>query len=308
MMVARQLNLPPSGEEPRYRLVIDLAAVSEARFSQAARRDASSVSQRSELHLAAASPTIPEVSARPAPQGHEVVLEPARPDPGRYLIVIDPGHGGRDPGALAQSGLREKDVVLSASLMLKELLEEDERFEVRLTRTEDEFIELEDRVTRARNWGANLFISIHADAAANRNVAGGSVYTISERGEGRIDRESERNDWQIELEDGLSEETAGILETLTRRETKSNSGFFASLLLPELADAGPVVRNTHREAGYYVLLAPDVPAVLLEIGFLTNVADANRLADPARRRRSMIAVRDAIDSYFDRQDQILISN
>jgi N-acetylmuramoyl-L-alanine amidase len=308
MMVARQLNLPPTGDEPRYRLVIDLAAVSQARFRQAVQRDANSVSQRAQIHLAAASPTLPEVSARPAPQGHEVVLEPARPEPGRYLIVIDPGHGGRDPGATARSGLREKDVVLRAAHTLKEILEEDERFTVRMTRADDEFIELEDRVTRAREWGADLFISLHADAAASSDVAGASVYTISERGEGRIERESQRNDWQIEIEDGISEEVGGILEQLTLRETKSNSGYFAQLLLPELAEAGPVLRNTHREAGFYVLLAPDVPAVLLEMGFLTNGADAQRLASPAGRRRTAQAVADAIDTYFDRQDLILVSN
>lgn len=308
MMVARQLNLPPTGDEPRYRLVIDLAAVSQARFRQAVQRDANSVNQRAQVHLAAASPAVPEVSARPAPQGHDVVLEPARPEPGRYLIVIDPGHGGRDPGAMTPGGLREKDVVLRAAHTLKEILEEDERFTVRMTREDDTFIELEDRVTLARDWGADLFISLHADAAGSRSVAGASVYTISERGEGRIERESQRNDWHIELEDGISEEVGGILEQLTLRETKSNSGYFAQLLLPELAEAGPVLRNTHREAGFYVLLAPDVPAVLLEMGFLTNADDAQRLASSVGRRRTAQAVADAIDSYFDRQDLILVSN
>ncbi|MCI4644406.1 MAG: N-acetylmuramoyl-L-alanine amidase, partial [Hyphomonadaceae bacterium] len=310
MMVARQLNLPPTGEESRYRIVIDLAAVSQARFRQAAHRNAGSLAQRVQLHMvrSAAAPA-PSAASQTAPMGHDVVLEPIRPPRSeRYLVVIDPGHGGRDPGAIAASGLREKDVVLQAAHTLKDLLEEAGRYEVRLTRTSDEFIELEDRVTRARNWGADLFISIHADAAANRDVAGASVYTISERGEGRIERESERNDWHIELEDGVSQEVGGILEALTLRETKSNSGYFASLLLPELAEAGPVLRNTHREAGFYVLLAPDVPALLLEMGFLTNGADARRLAGASGRRKAMEAVRDAIDTYFDRQDLVLAEN
>lgn len=309
MMVARQLSLPPTGDEARYRIVIDLAAVSQARFHQAVQRNSTSLARRTQMHLANAAATVsPTVTAEPAPEGHEVVLEPVRRNEGHYLIVIDPGHGGRDPGAMTLTGLREKDIVLQAALTLKEILEEDERFSVRMTREDDTFIELEDRVTLARDWGADLFISLHADAAGSRSVAGASVYTISERGEGRIERESQRNNWQIELEDGISEEVGGILEQLTLRETKSNSGYFAQLLLPELAEAGPLLRNTHREAGFYVLLAPDVPAVLLEMGFLTNAADAQRLASPAGRRRTAQAVANAIDRYFDRQDLILASN
>src|SRR5690606_1208385 len=117
---------------------------------------------------------------------------------------------------------------------------------------------------------AELFISLHADAAGNSTVAGASVYTISARGEGRIDREASRNNWVIPIEDGTPQRLTGILSDLVKRETKTRSGEFAELLLPELEKAGPVLRNTHRSAGFYVLLAPDVPAVLLELGFLTN--------------------------------------
>ncbi|MEO0817731.1 MAG: N-acetylmuramoyl-L-alanine amidase [Pseudomonadota bacterium] len=305
MMVSRKLELPPAGDEPRHRIIIDLAAVSEARFSHAVARAERTVSERLASQRRTPQPQLASVDMAPA--GREVVLEPA-PRPGEYLVVIDPGHGGKDPGAVSSSGLREKDVVLSASLVLRDMLEDSGRYRVRMTRSDDRFIELGDRVSLAREWGADLFISIHADAARNSDVAGASVYTISERGEGRIDRESERNNWDIEVEDGVSEEVSGILETLTIRETKTNSGLFAELLLPELADAGPVLRNTHRKAGFYVLLAPDVPAVLLEMGFLTNLEDAERLSDPEGREASMEAVASAIDGYFDRQDRVFASN
>ncbi|MEM9740038.1 MAG: N-acetylmuramoyl-L-alanine amidase [Pseudomonadota bacterium] len=305
MMVSRKLDLPPAGDERRYRIVIDLAAVSDARFQHAASRVERRVADRLAAHRSVVDMQVATVNA--APEGREVVLEPA-PKPNEYLVVIDPGHGGKDPGAISSAGLKEKDVVLSASLALKDILEETGRYRVRMTRADDRFIELGDRVSLAREWGADLFISIHADAARSPDVAGASVYTISERGEGRIDRESERNNWDIDVEEGVSDEVSGILETLTIRETKSNSGLFAELLLPELAKAGPVLRNTHRKAGFYVLLAPDVPAVLLEMGFLTNTADARRLEDARGRRASMEAVAEAIDTYFDRQDLVFASN
>jgi N-acetylmuramoyl-L-alanine amidase len=156
--------------------------------------------------------------------------------------------------------------------------------------------------------GAELFISLHADAAGSASVAGASVYTISARGETRIDRESSRNDWKIAIEDGTPGQLNGLLEDLVKRETKTRSAEFAELLLPELAAAGPVLRNTHRNAGYYVLLAPDVPAVLVELGFVTNADDAKRLQSEKGRKAAVNAIAAAIDAYFDQQDLRLASN
>ena len=305
MMVSRRLDLPPAGDETRHRLVIDLVAVSDVRFARAARRAEDRVAARLAIHRTA--PATLADQNEVAPEGRDVVLE-MPPEHRQYVIVIDPGHGGKDPGAIAASGLREKDVVLSASLALRDMLEKTGRYDVRMTRSNDRFIELSDRVSRAREWHADLFISIHADAARKPDVAGASVYTISERGRRRVDGEAEKNNWDIEIEEGVSDEVSGILEVLTIRETQTNSGLFAELLLPELADAGPVLRNTHRKAGFYVLLAPDVPAVLLEMGFLTNPGDASRLADRQGREASMRAVARAIDGYFDQQDVIFASN
>lgn len=305
MMVSRQLSLPPAGDDPRHRLVLDLAAVSPVRFANAAQRDSAAAARRqAEVQAAAyAYPTAPSE----VPSVKPVILQPL-PEDGRYTIVIDPGHGGKDPGAIATDGTYEKTIVLAAARQLADILRTDPRFDVEMTRADDRFIELEDRVNMARGWEADLFISLHADAAANSDVAGASVYTISQRGEARIAREAERNDWHIPIEAGIDEEVGGILEDLLKRETKSNSGLFAELLIPQLETAGPVLRNTHRNAGFYVLLAPDVPAVLLEIGFLTNAADTNRLSNPARRGEAMRAVGAAIDQYFDRQDVIYAEN
>ncbi len=299
MMVTRVLNLPPAGAEPSHRVIIDLQTVSSARFSSVAKRDMRKLaSYQAKLRQAA----VERDFAAVRPEGS---LPAARRSGQKYVVVIDAGHGGKDPGATAVTGGYEKEITLRAALKLKALLETDKRYEVRLTRDTDKFIELEDRVTLARNWGANLFISLHADAAGRSTVAGASVYTISARGESRIDKESNKNDWNIPLEDGTPEQVSGILKDLVKRETKTRSGEFAEMLLPELRVAGPVLRDTHKNAGFYVLLAPDVPAVLLELGFLTNREDARRLQSNSGLDKSVAAVKRGIDRFFDQQDVLL---
>ena len=304
MSVARVLRLPPTGTEKSYRVIVDLDTVSDARFSSIAKRDTRRLAKaETEAEKAAEKQAALLASAGSAkPAGRK-----APPRSKGHVVVIDAGHGGKDPGAMAINGGREKDVTLKAALALRDLLEADGRYVVKLTRDTDVYVEHEDRVTKARNWGAELFISLHADAAGSSSVAGASVYTISARGEGRIDREASRNNWVIPIEDGTPERLTGILSDLVKRETKTRSAEFAELLLPELEQAGPVLRNTHRSAGFYVLLAPDVPAVLLELGFLTNSDDANRLQSEKGRQASVLAIKNAIDAYFDRQDMRLAS-
>lgn len=292
LMVTRVLTLPPTGSATDHRVIIDLDTVSAARFASVAKKDM--------RQLARAGAALAEAGQR-----QEVAAMRPGVSRGKYVIVVDAGHGGKDPGASAVTGGKEKDITLAAALQLKALLEADKRYEVRLTRETDTFIELEDRVTIARNLGANLFISLHADAAGKDTVAGASVYTISARGESRIDKESSKNDWEIPIEDGTPRQVSGILKDLVKRETKTHSAEFAELLLPELQQAGPVLRDTHKNAGFYVLLAPDVPAVLLELGFLTNRDDANRLQSRSGRQRSMQAVKRGIDRFFDQQEKLM---
>ncbi|WP_084399830.1 N-acetylmuramoyl-L-alanine amidase family protein [Henriciella aquimarina] len=295
MMVSRALSLSPTTAEPRHRLVIDLVRVAPIRFDKAAARDTAARTSYAAIH---------EIKPEPG-QGRGTELG-KRPD--EYVVVIDPGHGGRDPGASSHNGKREKAIVLAASLELKRVLERSGRYKVHLTREDDRYIEHEDRVSMARNWGADLFISVHADAAANSGVSGATVYTLSARGERRVDRTAMSNGWDMPIEDGTSQEVSGILADLIKRETKSNSSIFADLLTPELAKAGPVVRNSHREENFFVLLAPDVPAVLLEIGFLTNRSDVARLSSESGRRKMAEAVGRAIDRYFDRRDMLYAAN
>ena len=300
LMVARVLALPPAGREQSHRIIIDLQGVSAARYSSSAKRD------MRKFATFLADQRKSEVDRELASLRPDAPLAPsARVAGGKYVVVIDAGHGGKDPGASAINGGREKDITLSAALVLKKLLEADPRYTVRLTRDTDVYVDHEDRVTLARNWGANLFISLHADAAASRDVSGASVYTISANGERRIDKEANKNNWRIPTEDGTSKQISGILKDLVKRETKTRSAEFAEILLPELEKSGPVLRNTHRNAGFYVLLAPDVPAVLLEMGFVTNKEDSKRLQNSKGIRKSMSSVKRGIDRFFDQQDLLL---
>ncbi|MEL6258087.1 MAG: N-acetylmuramoyl-L-alanine amidase, partial [Pseudomonadota bacterium] len=226
MMVSRTLTLPPSGASNAHRLIVDLTAVSQVRFDRAARRDAPKYAKLSEAPKVASSKIT-----------------------GRKVVVIDPGHGGRHPGAIALSGVVEKEINLKAALALRAMFAGDPRFEIKLTRDRDQFLELEDRVTLARDWGADLFISLHADAAGARSVKGASVYTLAARSAGRAEEMAAEQDWNAPIETASSAEVVEILETLLERETRSNSARFAEVLIPELSEAGPVLRNTHRDAG-----------------------------------------------------------
>jgi N-acetylmuramoyl-L-alanine amidase len=233
-------------------------------------------------------PTAPFVAA-PAPQERLGRSAPRR------TIVIDAGHGGRDPGAVGVTGVREKDVVLDAALKLRGALE----YRVALTRDADRFVELDDRVRFARDQHADLFISVHADSHANREAQGASVYTLSENGAARAQNMMGAQNWDIDLGEARRDGVVGdILVDLAQRETTNRSAQFAQTVIPRLGQVAPLLRNTHRNAGFFVLLAPDVPAVLIETGFLSNVTDERRLADPRARERMAEAMAGAVDAYF----------
>lgn len=214
-------------------------------------------------------------------------------------IVIDAGHGGRDPGAIGATGVREKDVVLDAALKLRDALNHRGRYRVALTRDTDRYVEHADRVGFARQQDADLFISIHADSHSNREAAGASVYTLSERGADRAQTMMGAQNWNVDLGDAPREGVAhDILVDLYQRETINNSAQFAQAVIPRIGTVAPLLRNTHRNAGFFVLLAPDVPAVLIETGFLSNPTDERRLADPGARERLAEAMAGAVDAYF----------
>ena len=220
------------------------------------------------------------------------------------LIVIDPGHGGRDPGAIGQAGTYEKSITLKAGKELERQLLATKRYRVLLTRDTDKYIEHEDRIGLARTSGSDLFISIHADSTQSKRVRGASVYTLAQRARKRSQEIINEQNWIMDVDLSLQSDPVGdILVDLAQRKTITQSSTFANILVPRLARTTKMVGNSHREAGYFVLLAPDVPAVLLELGFLSNSDDETLLKSAAHRRKIMVSVVNSIDTYFKQQER-----
>lgn len=216
---------------------------------------------------------------------------------GRKTVVIDAGHGGRDPGAIGRTlNVYEKHVVLDAALKLREALRQRGRYNVVLTRDADRYVEHEERVRISRDANADLFISIHADANANTEAFGASVYTLNERG---VRRGQSMLGDSVDLgQDTVRPAARNVLVDLFQRETTNLSANFAEIVIPRLGEVAPLLRNTHRSANLYVLLSPDVPGVLIETGFLTNAADERRLNQPREREAMAEAMARAVDAYF----------
>lgn len=278
-VVKRRFLLPPGDGVDVYRYVIDLEARPGAK---------------------------PRIAAAPATVQAKAPAVPADPRPRstRRVVVIDPGHGGKDPGAHGAAA-REKDVTLAAARELKARLERTGRYRVVMTRESDVYIPLETRVAQARRAEAELFISIHADAGDSASLRGASVYTLSEQGSDRAARHVLNGEnWVRDVNlPGRDASVNRILLDLTQRATRNRSAAFARVLLERIGDRTSLLQRSHRDAGFVVLLAPDVPAVLLEMGFLTNPDDERALNDPKRRARLMDGVGDAIDAYFERESR-----
>lgn len=215
------------------------------------------------------------------------------------VIVIDPGHGGRDPGAIGRKGTQEKAITYSAAQELKAILTKSGKYKVIVTRSGDQYIAHEERLRIARAGGADLFISIHADSTENKSARGASVYTLADRAKGRSKRLVNSQNWILDVDLAKQSDPVGdILVDLAQRKTESQSEQFADILLKNLKGRTKLIGNSHRRAGYYVLLAPDVPAVLLELGFLSNANDEALLKSKNHRRKILNAVKGSVDQYF----------
>jgi N-acetylmuramoyl-L-alanine amidase len=286
--VVRRFLLPPGDGVEVYRYVVDLKA----------RRPAAEPARP--VQLAAAATATPARTPSPAAAERVAMISAPTTLLGKPVIVIDAGHGGKDPGARGADGTYEKAVTLATAKALKSRLEKSGRYKVVLTRDKDVFIPLAQRVRLARKAGADLFISLHADAGGDAELRGASVYTLSENGSARIAKRVMAHDQMFgEVNLPASDQAVNrILLDLTQRATRNQSATFAQLLLNEVDDVTPLLRGSHRDAGFVVLLAPDVPAVLLEMGFLTNAEDEKLLTDAAARRRIAAAVAESIDDYF----------
>ena len=221
----------------------------------------------------------------------------------KRVIVVDPGHGGADPGTIGGSGVYEKHITIAMARQLKNTLEKTGRYKVVLTRDRDVFIRLRDRVGISRKANADLFISIHADSIKNKKINGSSVYTLSETASDKEAAMLAEKENKVDLIAGIdlsgeSQEVTNILIDLAQRESMNESAKFATVLVRELKRSSKVLRNTHRFAGFAVLKAPDVPSVLVELGFLSNRTDERNLRSKAYRQKIASAILNGIDHYF----------
>lgn len=264
--IKRRFLLPPADGVDHYRYVIDVAPL-----------------DASDVRLTKASGAPPVKLRAPLPL--------------KKVVVIDAGHGGNDPGAHGAQAV-EKDLNLLAAQALKAKLERTGRYKVVMTREADVYVPLEDRVRVAQRADADLFISLHSDSAAEPNLRGASVYTLSDKAFARATRFVKADDWFMRASLTSDPGVSDILFDLTQRATKNRSATFAETLVAKLDGKTPLLRRSHRSAGFMVLLAPDVPAVLLEMGFISNSDDELRLRDPEQRERMIDGVAAAIDEHF----------
>jgi N-acetylmuramoyl-L-alanine amidase len=282
-VAVEKLDVAASSGGEGSQLLLDLVPVSRSTFLKEAAK------------LGTAPQQAPAVEAQP----------PADQADRRPIITIDPGHGGIDSGARARSGEEEKDVVLKFGLALRDKLMATGRYRVVMTRDDDSFVALQQRVRMAREKQANLFISIHADSisARSRGVRGATIYTLSERASDRQAEKLAEKENRADLIAGVDlteepDEVAGILIELAHRETKVFSSRFAQTLMSSVKDAMQMNTNPVRSAGFMVLKAPDVPSVLLELGYMSSKDDIKLLTSQAWRDSASQSMVSAIDAFF----------
>jgi N-acetylmuramoyl-L-alanine amidase len=283
-LIDKAFVLEPRDDQPA-RLVIDLVPTDEKTF---------------QAKLKESKPP------QPASEGAAVIPQaPPRAPDAKPVVVLDPGHGGIDPGT-NPNGVPEKEVVLAFAKVLKTKLAATGRYEVYLTREDDTFVPLRERVEFAQKKGAGLFLSIHADYFPNQaeKTTGATVYTLSDQASDDEAKElAAKENFSdalagIELPNDSDEVVANILIDLAQRETQNRSTLFARSIVGELASRSALHTRRLRSAGFRVLKAPDVPSVLLELGFLSNPDDEKRLTSEAWRDRIADGVVGSIDGYF----------
>jgi len=273
--VLRRFLLPPADGISVYRYVVDIAPQgADAAPAQAAPL-----------------PVVTQTVAQAAPLPEDSALR-------KKVIVIDAGHGGKDPGAHGAFSL-EKDINLASAKALRDALEKTGRYKVIMTRDTDSFVDLAGRVRIARNADADLFISLHSDSGGDGSTSGASIYTLSDSGTERAAKKAMvRGDWSLSDTTSSDRIVNRILIDLTQRATKNRSATFAQLVMDHIGESTPLLKSNLRQAGFVVLLAPDVPAVLLEMGYVNNDHDEKMLNDPRHRELMMGEVAKAIDQYF----------
>jgi N-acetylmuramoyl-L-alanine amidase len=285
--VQQAYMLDPFEGQPA-RLVVDVIPATAEEFAANVAKD-----------LAASGSATPQVANASTPAGGSELPMDSRP-----LVVIDPGHGGIDSGAETADGIKEKDIVLAFALRLQELLVASGRFDVALTREDDTFLRLEERVALARTNKADLFISVHADSFQQPEIRGASVYTRDENATDVLDKVLADNENKTDVIAGfampqMAPEVVDILLDLMRREMRHQSFMAAQAIVHQLQPSVELRRFPVRQADFFVLQAPDVPSVLLELGFLSNAADMANLLEGEWQDRTADALARGVSAYFD---------
>jgi N-acetylmuramoyl-L-alanine amidase len=298
--IANSTILEAANGQPS-RLVLELEEIDKTAFVQGlSPENQLAPENRPELRPAIADANAAVVST----EASVAVAKPAQaPDP-RPLIVIDPGHGGIDNGTQA-GGEAEKNLVLGFGLALRDRIEKAGKYRVVMTRTDDTFIPLNDRTKLARNQSAALFVSIHADALPRRegDAQGATIYTLSDKAS---DAEAERLAEAENKSDAIGgvnltdepADVADILIDLAQRETRAFSNRFARLLVGEMKSTVRMHKHPLKSAGFRVLKAPDVPSVLVELGYVSNKGDLEHLVSENWRTRTVGSMAQAVDAFF----------
>jgi N-acetylmuramoyl-L-alanine amidase len=235
-----------------------------------------------------------------APRGNKGKTDPARP----VVIMIDPGHGGEDPGAVGPSGTREKDVVLRISRQLKKLVDAEKNMKAYLTRDEDVFLPLGVRVAKARKIGADLFISVHADAVENRTARGSSVFALSENGAtSTMARLLAKTQNDADMIGGVKiagkdKYLAHTLFDLTQTATINDSLKLGKAVLGKMGGLNKLHKEKVEQAGFAVLKAPDIPSILVETAFISHPEEERKLVDPAFQQDMAEAIMSGVRTYF----------
>ncbi len=293
----RQASFVAGPRGPGGALVIELEAISADAFRALVRpwaptqpSDVTSTTPASG-QLAA----VPRAAAPNRPASRPVVLP---------MILLDPGHGGSDPGAISRNGTPEKVITLAAAREIRRQLEATGRYRVAMTRDGDEFLALRDRLALARAYNADLFVSLHADSFSRSDVRGLSVYTLSETASDEEAAALAQRENRADLLGGVDlsrqpAQVASILIDLAQRETMNRSAVFARMAVMELGrEVDLLPTNPHRFAGFAVLRAPDVPSILIEMGYLSNRSEERLLTSAGYRRELAKGLIRAIDRFF----------
>jgi N-acetylmuramoyl-L-alanine amidase len=301
-VVQQAYLLDAVGDQPA-RLVVDLITTTQEDFAARAAADlANSIDRVVPDAVASVEPTPSEA----APPSSEVVAEAPVTDmvsESRPLIVLDPGHGGVDNGASAPSGIHEKDITLAFALQLRDLLVASGKFDVAMTREDDTYLTLNERVDLARLNKADLFISLHADTFQQADIRGASIYTRDERAADILDKVLSDGETPAEIVAGYlppdaKPAVANILVDLMRRQVRQQAYLAAGDIVKAMEPSVTLRRFPVRQADFFVLQAPDIPSMLIELGFMSNSADIQNLESQQWRDKVVGSIATGVEGYF----------